>query len=184
MLKLVERLRSRLLGSTSVGLVIVLALSGTVAALTATDFTYSTTKTGYYSIHPMDMAPEGNGAASNYSIGYINAELFGTGCYSTGVHVPQGSRITQLVVAYSSGVGDDPGFFLYRSALSNGSFTGLVDVEVQDDTDTRKLAVLPILGGPSLVSNIGFTYGFAACPGLSGIFNGARIAYTYTSAGD
>jgi len=53
--KVIERLRSRLFGSTSTGLIALLALSGTVAAITSPDVTYQTTKTGYYTINPMTL---------------------------------------------------------------------------------------------------------------------------------
>ena len=106
-------------------------------------------------------------------------------CYSTGVNLPQGSRITQLAVWYQSPAGTEPEVYFSRESLSDGTSTSLLTSgEIHDNTDTRKLALLPLAGGSSLVSNIGFAYGFGICPGIGGSFRGARIAYTYTTAGD
>ena len=185
MLKFIERLRSRLLSSTATGLIAVLALGGTVAAITSPDFIYSTTKTGYFTIHPMALAPDVDTA--QYSNFYPTATLAAvTGsCFSTGVNLPHGSRITQLAVWYNSPAGSDPVFYLMSHNLTNANTSFLVsNEEIPDDTNTRKLAVLPILGGTVPVSNTGFSYGFGVCPGTGGAFRGARIAYTYTSSGD
>jgi len=102
------------------------------------------------------------------------------------VNLRQGARITQLAVWYRSVAGSDPTVHYVRTALADGSTSSLLTSgAIADDTGARKLAVLPLVGGLSLVSNIGFQYGFGVCPGLTGAeFNGARIAYTYTSAGD
>ena len=184
MLKFFERLRSRLLGSTTTGLVTVLALGGTVAAITSPDFTYTSTKTGYYTIHPMALGP-GSGDAS-FAIQFDGTlKDFNSNCYSTGVNLPAGSRITQLAVWYSSPAVTNPTVFLRRVTLADGTSASLITSgSISDDTDTRKLAVLPIAAGSGPVSNTGFAYAFGICPGQGGTFHGARIAYTYTSAGD
>ena len=181
----IERIRTRLLGSTTLGLVAVLALGGTVAALTASDFTYQTTKTGYLSIHPMALSADRDNA--DYIVSFIPGSLTTStnACFSTGVNLPQGSRITQLAVWYSSPTEGDTSVFLQRITLATGFLSPLlVSEDIPIGSTGRKLAIFPIAGGSSLVSNIGFAYGFGVCPGTDGDFHGARIAYTYTSAGD
>jgi len=188
LLKLLKNSRSRLLGSAATGFIAVLALGGTGGAVTSPDFTYSSTKTGFFTIHPMAMAPDSH--IGQYGIEYADAKLTDKGsdsCYSTGVNLPHGSRITQLIIWYSSPAtaNSNPRPYLRRVGVVDGSQTALVnEAFIVDDTDTRKMAVLPIIGGSSLVSNAGFAYGFGICPGAGGGFLGARIAYTYTSAGD
>ena len=100
------------------------------------------------------------------------------------MNLPNGSRITQLAVWYSSPAGSDPYVYLHRTRLSDGATGPLIPTgELFDDTDTRKLAVIPLIGGSSLVSNTGFAYAFGFCPGTGGAFGGARIAYAYNNAG-
>jgi len=185
MFKFVESIRTRLLGSTSVGVIAVLAFGGTVVAVTDTNFTYTTTKTGYYTIDATVLAPANDNADYARVFGSETWLVdFSGHCYFAGVNLPQGSRITQLVVWYKSSEEGGPSVFLQRTTLANGTAGSvLTSGLISDDTNTRKLAVLPIAGGSSLVSNIGFSYAFVICPEL-GEFHGARIAYTYTSAGD
>jgi len=80
--------------------------------------------------------------------------------------------------------GDIPDVLFRRHSLTDGSGTLLTTGFIGNDTTARKLGVLPIAGGSSLVSNAGFSYSLGICPGEGGTFWGARIAYTYISAGD
>ena len=185
MFKLVERLGSRVIGGVAAGFIAALAMGATAVAITDTQFLYSSTKTGYFTIHAMAVAPNTN--LANYTIHYTEgaATTQNDSCFSTGVNLPQGSRITQLLVWYTSAAADNPFVYFERIRLTDGSGTSLIPSgTIADNSDTRKLAVIPIVGGSSPVSNIGFSYGFGICPGTDGSFRGARIAYTYTSAGD
>jgi len=174
------------IGNFLAGAVVASVIGGTAVAITSPDFTYSTTKTGYYSIHPMALASADN--VAQYTNIYTTSSLFAVNvgvCHSTGVNLPQGSRITQLAVWYQSPAGSDPTVYLQRTTLADGNTSSLLTSgSIADDSNTRKLAVLPLVGGASVVSNTGFAYGFGICLGSNGTFRGARIAYTYTSAGD
>jgi len=128
-----------------------------------------------------------NGPNSDYRTSYDPVRLTARNdaCFSTGVNLPQGSRITQFAVWYSSEANDNPTVHLQRTNLANGTSTALLASQsIVGDSGFHELAVIPIAGGSSLVSNIGFAYGLGFCPGTNGSFRGARIAYTYTSAGD
>jgi hypothetical protein len=185
MVEFLENVRLRLLAIIATGFIAALAMGGTAVAITGTEFLYSSTKTGFLSIHPMDLAPDSNNA--QYSNDYLFPTLFAANvsCYSTGVNLPHGSRITQLAVWYSSPAGSDPVVLFVRNNLANGTSDSLITSgSIFNDSNTRKLAVLPLAGGSSVVGNAGFSYGFGICPGVNGSFRGARITYTYTNAGD
>jgi len=176
------------IGNFLAGAAVASVIGGAAVAVTSPDFTYSATKTGYYTIHPSGLVPYADGL--DYFVEHGPPRLFqhgaSNGCYETNVNLPHGSRITQLAVWFRSPPASPnrPSVLLLRTTLSDGSWTLLSNYNIPDDSNTRKLAVIPIAGGSSLVSNIGFAYGFAFCPGPGGDFFGARIAYTYTSAGD
>ena len=181
MFRFVERAGSRLLASAATGFVAAIAMGATAVAITDSDFLYSPPKTGYYSIHPMEMTPEGNIAPPDYQPLPPGSDA----CFSTGVHVPQGARITQLAVWYTSPTASDPSFSFVRDNLTDGSTSSVIQsVNITDNSGVRKLAIIPLVGGFTLVSNTGFSYGFGTCPGEGGRFEGARIAYTFTNAGD
>ena len=187
--KLIERIRTRLLASITVGLIALLALSGTVEALIETNFTYANKQTGYYSIDQAALTPDNDSADYAHALGDDQGLIdVNNHCYFTGVNLPHGARITGLLVAFSSPAtpNSDAGFALLRTSLVDGTQVTLnpQPTTIANDTNVRTLANLPIVGGSSPVSNIGYTYAFATCLGAGGSFKGARIAYTYTSAGD
>ena len=52
-----SNLLPRDVGFLIAGGIVAVAVSGTAIAVTDTNFTYTAAKTGYLSIHPMDLAP-------------------------------------------------------------------------------------------------------------------------------
>jgi len=187
MLNFVKNVRSRLLASTATAFIAALAMGGTVAALTSSSFIYSPLKTGYFSIHPMALGPDRTSSTTFYLNHYFNGHLFSgnDGCFTTGVNLPHGSRITQLAVWYQSPAGSELFVYFHRTRLSDGATGPMIPAgALSDDTNTRKLAVIPLSGTSILVSNTGYAYAFGFCPGAGGAFSGARIAYAYNNAGD
>jgi hypothetical protein len=173
------------IGHFLAGAAVASVIGGSAVAITDANFTYTTAKSGFLSISPMALAPDSD--IAEYFTGFGTGRLAATNsrCFSTGVNLPHGSNITQLAVWYVSPATSNPFVYLQRTALVNGATTSLIaNGGISDDTATRKVAVPPIAGGSSVVDNVGFAYGFGICPGAGGEFRGARIAYTYTSAGD
>ena len=91
------------LGIFAAGVVATLVLRGTAMAITDTSFTYSTVQTGYYTIHPADVAPSSTANAAAYNINPFDARLVtGTGpdspiaCFTTGFNLPQLSKLTTV----------------------------------------------------------------------------------------
>jgi len=83
MSKFVERLRSRPVSSTAIGFAAVLVLGGTVAAITSPDFTYTTTRTGYYTISALDLTPTSRDGT--YAVSLLQGKLVADTdiCFST-----------------------------------------------------------------------------------------------------
>jgi len=157
-----------------------LALAATSAvAVTSTEFVYSSKQVGVLTIHPMALAPDGSSsAAQSYFTGWSNASTTGDGCFQTAVNLPAGARIASLRV-WSQGV-----IFVSFTGvnLNTGAGTFLFSGDVGDTTGSRVLTIKDITPNP-IVGNT-FAYGLGVCLEPSESFNGARITYTYTSAGD
>jgi hypothetical protein len=169
------------------GVLAALSLSGVAQAVTDTIFRYTTTKTGYFGIDFMAMAPSNAAAADNYQIGNLTG-LTATGvrCFNTGVNLPHGARMTQLVVWTTSGATSNPATAMYRHRLPDGSTDEIVpSYLIVDDSGNRKQTNIPIANNTiAVVRNTGYTYGFAVCLGSGDTFHGARVAYIYFQAGD
>jgi len=150
-------------------------------AITDTKFTYSTEQTGFLTISPMDMAPDGDSSASKpWFSSWGGMTLTGDGCFQTGVNLPQGAKITEVRVWYSKKI-----FFEFRAAkLVDGSSTVIVGKDVQGDgSTTRRSFGLPPTA-ETIVDNRGRMYGLGVCLAPGETFNGARIVYKFTNAGD
>ncbi len=60
----------------------------------------------------------------------------------------------------------------------------LVYADITDDTDTRTKDTRTVPSNLRDVQNRTYSYGYGTCIGDGTTFEGARITYTYTSAGD
>lgn len=165
-------------------LVVVASMQTTpAAAIVSKQFTYSDPKTGYYSVHPMAMAPDGDESASSFHISFEGGSLAGQGCYSAGVNLPQGAEMTSLTVYYQSDDRGDMGVQLQRHALQTGNDVQIVDESHEDDSNARTSVTFPI-GVAKKVNNKSFGYGLGVCLESGTLFFGATIEYSYGNAGD
>ncbi len=165
-----------------VGAVATLVLSGTAIAVTDTSFTYNTVKTGYLTIHPMDLAPGNDFAAGNYTSDYVGGELATPtgGCYTTGVNLPDRAKVMSLQTFYT---GDAKDAALHRNNLDTDASDD-VAIQFPAGTGPRASVSTTIASDRRTVFNNIFSYGNGICLNAGGRFEGARITYTYTSAGD
>jgi hypothetical protein len=186
-----RRLRS--FAPLSAGLLIAALIAGTaVAAVVSNGFFYSPRQAGYYSIHPSALVAVNGVTVTNggYGITPQSAQLTrssSNGCFTTGVNLPNGAVITGLAVWYSSGpIGTDPSVFFGLTRLSDGADAALVpDQPIVMNVAGRRAKAFAIPNSPArIVNNSLYVYAFQFCLGNSDAFYGARIAYTYTSAGD
>jgi hypothetical protein len=115
------------IGNFLAGAAVASVIGGTAVAVTSPNFTYSSAQPGFYAISPMDMAPNGTIAVNNgYSIDYYDpAQLTANGCHNTGVHLPQGAKLKNVVVYFKSGNQSNLSAFFVRLNLSSGIEAGL-----------------------------------------------------------
>jgi len=169
------------------GLFAALALSGAAQAITDNIFRYTTPKNGYFTIHVMAMTPDSNASANDYLIdvgGHLSTGANNL-CFVTGVNLPNGATMTRLAVWYTSGAASDPVVNLVRETLANGVTNVITIPNTFDDSGTRTLSNTAIPNNAlAKVNNGQYAYGFSICPGSDTTFHGARITYTYNSAGD
>lgn len=172
----------RISAGLAAGAIVGLFLSGVAYAVTSANFTYSAPQQGWITIHPMALAADAD--VRTYLIGYEPGTLNGSGCFQTGLNPPQGAKITSVDVWYSSQSEGDLQFRIYRHNLNTGA-GGLVLVKNSTDTTGGRVQEsYPFSAAVGTVREI-FMYGFAVCAGTNvPAFYGARIHYTYTSAGD
>lgn len=158
-----------------------LALLATVpaTALTAKTFKYSTPKTGYLSISVTDMFPDNSSAGTNYVNSWGGGTLIGDGCYNTGIHLPQGAKITELAYAH---VGIIYVGLFEKEFFSNTGATYFVD----DDSPAAAARTVETVNFPAAfsVNNATKNYGLGICLNPGEAFYGARVKYTYNRAGD
>ena len=173
------------LGNFLAGAAIASMIGGTAVAITSPDFTYSSAKSGRYSIAPGAMTPRDNTIVYNVSAGELSATAAGSGeCFATGVNLPNGAVIVSIHSWYRSDSASDFGVFAYRHSLASNVATQLTPGYVVDDTDTRKYVTHTIPAALRTVDNFAYDYSYWVCLGTGSTFHGARINYTYRSAGD
>jgi hypothetical protein len=168
------------------GLLAALALSGAAQAITGNVFRYTTPKTGHFTIHVMAMTPDSDAAANDYSIDSGGHLSTGTAnlCFTAGVTLPHGATMTRLSIWYTSGAASDPVVNLLREALVDGT-TNVIIPNTFDDSGTRTQSNTAIPNNSfAKVNNAQYAYGFVICLGSDTTFHGARITYTYNTAGD
>lgn len=165
----------------------IVSIAAVAQAATDTIYRYTTPKTGSFSISPLQLTPNSNTVA--YSVDFVDGgRIQGTGCFTTGVHLPQGATMTGLTTFWSSTLGGGgtvgPSYTLIRSTLNNGVATVVASGTAPNNTGGRKHFNANINAGTGLVNNNQNFYTFEICMGASDTFYGARISYTYTTAGD
>ena len=165
-----------------------LLAGGTAIAVTSTSFTYASVKTGYLAVSPMDFAPDHLlGATSDYLNTWDGAVLTnqdGNRCFNAGVNLPNGARIKSVRFFYTSDASSDFYGTLMRVNPLTGATGRIAEVIPADDTNTRTSASDSIAATKQTVSNKVWQYSMGACPFSGTAFHGARITYTYKTAGD
>jgi hypothetical protein len=181
------------IGLVLVGIALGAILASGAVAISSSSFTYSPPRVGYYSIHPMALAPKESEWL--YKIDYSGAGLTtiadaGVRCFNTGVNIPNGSQILGVATFFKSGPGSDISLWFFRNNLSTDASDALASRIVVDDTNVRKFAYDSIPANLASVNNAVYAYGIGFCFSLSSnpqfdtIFEGARIDYRYFTAGD
>jgi hypothetical protein len=163
-------------------------LSGVAWAVTENAFRYSSPKTGWYGMNPMAFSSsDSRPGFHEYFIqwpDYLRNLGSGTHCFSTGVNLPQGARMTRLSAWYSTDAAGSVRVSLFRAGFADDSFSGLLAQLNSTDTSSTRAGMSAEPGIPE-VQNAQFNYAVGVCMDKdSDRFYGARISYTYTTAGD
>jgi hypothetical protein len=99
--------------------------------------------------------------------------------------LPNGATIAALTVWFDSNASDDPIFVFSRRDLVSGAMVPLVSGPLHNDTATRVHHTFTIPKANGKVINSNYVFTFAYCgQSNNDHFYGARVAYTYTNAGD
>jgi hypothetical protein len=162
-------------------------LGGAAQAITNTVFRYSTPQRGYLMLDPVGFVPLTNEGPGSYNIFYYYSGGISTtaanSCFGKSIELPQGARLTSLQVWYKKRVS----VTLLRHKPSDGSVTHLVDKTFATAQATIRPANTVIVAGPNVktINNQVFGYGLVIClPQTAGSFYGARVTYSYQTAGD
>lgn len=166
-------------------LVTAVFLGGAAHAITDTIFKYSTPKTGYLSVDPAGLMPlthdDADAYGTYYYYGAVTTTTLVYSCFGKSVELPQGARVTGLTGWYEYGMR----LSLFRHSLAQGGNEILGD-RVFGTADTgRKVGNVAIDATLRVIDNQRYTYALVMClPKTTNNFFGARITYTYTTAGD
>jgi hypothetical protein len=129
----------------------------------------------------MDMAADnsGNTYFNDWTVG-----LAAAGCYNAGVNLPSGSKVKSVTFFYESGAGSD--FFgrFVRQTMATSVGTDIITApNPANDTGLPSSVTRNVGAANQNVNNSKYSYGIGVCPGSDGNFIGARVKYTYRSAG-
>lgn len=175
----------RFLSGLASGLVAVAVISGGAYAVTDTVFKYTAPKTGYFSVSHLAMVPLQDTAAFFNGIGGTGLTVPSTECFSAGVNLPHGAKMTQLAFVSGSITHGNPVVYLLRQKLSDGTQDIIASATNVSDTDARITRAVAIANdAKALTNNAHYAYALHLCMFNGDNFYGARIIYTYTHAGD
>jgi hypothetical protein len=184
-------MRGRILTLLTGVLVGAIVAGGAAIAITSTAFTYSSTKTGYLALSTMAFAPNrvGSTGAGDFTNDWTGSAQGisspdGSRCFSTGVNLPNGSRIRSVRYSFTSGPGANLRIELVRVNPATGASTFLAQAEPLNDAGARRSFSTDVPSTKQLVDNQTFVYGFGVCAQDDTTVHGARITYTYRNAGD
>jgi hypothetical protein len=174
---------SRLGTGLAAGATGALLLSGVAYAITSNSFDYSVPKTGWLSVNAAAMVPEHEGLSYTNRVLSSSLEASGPGCFQGAVNFPDRAKINGFLVWSAETSPGQMVFYLFRNRLSNGTENSIVAADSTDTSGRRVLGRYPIRGS-AVIANDTFSYGLAVCFNGPATFYGARVTYTYETAGD
>jgi hypothetical protein len=161
-------------------------LNGAAHAITDTVFRYSPPKQGYLSLDSAGFTPLTSAAADAYAVFYVYDGFISTtaagSCFGTSVNLPEAAKVTAVTTWYQAGARVS----LYRHKPSDATSAVLADKTFTGDPSSLSRGNVAITN-PALqaVDNQLYSYALIVClPQTTDYFFGARVAYTYTTAGD
>ena len=154
-------------------------MGGATLAASEHDVTKHPAATVAYSIAPAEMSPGSSEYKYDVDTSLTLNRQSSTSdyaCFTAGVHLPQGAKIKQLIVSYSSDIYADPLVILNRVDLvENGD--SLVHSQIADNDNTLRVVAYTVPRKISSVDNMRYHYRFRLCVGYGDVFFGARVVY-------
>jgi len=167
-----------------------LCCGGIAYAIISPTFQYTSPQTTYLSLNPMAFSPKGKSDAAHFQISppfWIEKDVGALSvCMEAGVNLPDGARITSLTAWGSTGTDQAIQVRLQRANLATGAANGVVGLVSHNTSQSRFSMSSSASGAAAVVNNQHFSYGLEAClvdSTVNSLFYGARITYTYTTAG-
>jgi hypothetical protein len=181
----VIRKRQRLALFLIIGATLALTAAAAAYALTASSFTYSSPKTGYVRVSNLAFAPDGGGGeySNQMYTGLRSTSPVGSFCFVAGVDLPAGSRVQAITFTFRSGPGSDFEGRFYRRHLPLPTGIKLLAASAPGSDSGKTTTDRIPIGAAKRPVTAAHAYGIDVCLGTDDAFFGARIEYTYTSAG-
>jgi hypothetical protein len=157
-----------------------LALSGVAHAISSAAFRYSTPKTAYLMFPVAAFMPltSGGWTGSGDTIAATSQV-----CFYAPVNLPQGARLTQLIGWYAAVAPHLSGILdIDRTSPSEMVRTLIGEAKLDGSKNTAAVSIAD--ASLQTVDNGHYGYYLYLCLDRYSEFRGARIKYTYTTAGD
>jgi hypothetical protein len=165
------------------GILIGVVLSGGAHAIVEKAFRYETAQTAYLALAPAAFVAHDN-THDYFNDGISLGGAVDDTCFSAPVILPQGAKITQLAVWNAKNSMIESTVVLGRNAPLDHTLVILARLHPENTNGVTELSKVGVPASKQVVNNTNFVYYVAQCLMSGEIFYGARIAYTYTSAGD
>jgi hypothetical protein len=177
------RVRKRLALVLGAALVAGLLAAAAAYALTAKSFRYGEPKTGYVRVSHMAFTANADFVTWGQSLTDGLSTRGGNGCFNAGVDLPVGSKVKSVTWYYRSGPASDIETAFHVNRLARGIGSRVIGpFSPIEDSDTPTSLTIDVPSNKQLVT-AGRAYWVEVCPGSDGAFFGARVKFTYTSAG-
>jgi len=164
-----------------------ISIGGMTLAVTSQQFIYSVPQHGSYSLSSLDLVPEGSGAAGNYFADQTvlaQANSSQRECFGTGVHLPQGAKLSDVVLFYNSSQANSIFLYLHRYSPPTNNQLFIVGSDVGNGNGIPSTVKVQVSTSVAPIDNVKFHYTFGVCLSNGAAMLGGRVDYTYTSAGD
>ena len=178
-----QRTGSKGLGLVGVSILLVLVMVGAAFGVTSSTFKYNRVKTSYLSL-PASIFVVDNDANYNnqWGSGLTSGAL---DCFAAHVQLPNRAKMKQVVYFFRSGNGGN----LYGEITQTSWATGDIltyspEADILDDQNVYVAKAFGIPPERQEIDNKNFAYAVGICLAADTAFKGARIKYTYQSAGD
>ena len=179
-----RRLTGRAAVFAGAGFAAALLIVGAAHAITENSFNYTSPQTGYLSLHNGTFASEGFNANFRNDPANGATSASGVTCAMTGINLPQGAIITNVVIWAGSTSASFPTFEILRRKASDNTLEAVASGTFSDTTGVRKAQAIPVTGANAGINNNAFAYASRTCVNTTSVFYQARITYTYKKAGD